>query len=155
MYDSQLEGSWLQEETGDMYRFVKDDDRYKLYVGGKNDTSSYFYAHLTEIDNHRFIDLFPARLDTALSQYLLLHFVPVHSFALIDSIGDDAVTISPISLNWLTTLVKRDRFGAAYESVSGFTVFTAKTARMRTILRKALRQKEQAFAEPYRLERQL
>ena len=81
IFDEALIGKWTNGDT-ERWKFERhEDDKYKLtIVEAFSNTKGRFIAHLVELDNTRFLDVFPDPSQLEGSGFYKQHLLPTHTF---------------------------------------------------------------------------
>lgn len=153
-----LLGTWREEDSKETWEFSKDTDRsYRLvYTDDRNEKGT-FTVHLVKIDGTMFIDLFPTELDGQMNEFYMLHFLPVHTFILIQQI-EPRLKMSLMDPDWLENHLKQNPKAVQHGILSDRTLLpsillTSSTKELQTFLLKHVKTKG-AFTQPVEMMRQ-
>jgi hypothetical protein len=105
-----------------------------------------FVAYLTRIDTTLFLDLFPIGGDSRIARCYETHLVKAHSIYRVEY-NDTLLSLSVLSLRWLTGSHLRWGCSLAHQMVSGVPVITAGTRDLRKFLSRCARTND-AFEIP-------
>ena len=151
--DSRVVGRWKNEDTKDIWEFSKTDKKgYKCLIRDTDGKSTIFEAHLMEIQEKMFLDIFPQEPNSALSLYEGIHLLPVHTFAFVKQI-EPALRLSFPDRDWLLKLLKENPVAIRHEALgSSDLILTASTDALQRFWLEHL-DNEDAFIEPIDLQR--
>ncbi len=171
IFDQQLIGTWKQAGQETTWQFTQQSDHrdkaYRLVITDEKGRSGTFLAHLAQLEETLFLDLYPVvpeMKDNVLSKFYLQ---PIHTFLRVQ-LGEETLKLSTLKPTWLrqyltdhpdalphTTVAP---FGAPYLGEEGDAVqrllLTASTAQLQRFLLDHADTKD-AFGDPVTLERVL
>jgi hypothetical protein len=136
VFDDNLVGKWTaQDATWDIKPFDKKTGRYMLTTTMKNQPPAQFYAYLGEVKGVRFLELLPKRPDAIHPKtFYGGHFVTLRSFWKV-SLGDSALTLTPLSSRWLESMIKQNKLTIKYEKPEDGVLFlTASTQELQDLV---------------------
>lgn len=135
-----LPGSWADTNNATTYTFTPGEGKaYRLDCTDKEGAKSAFVCHVVTLDGRSFIDMYPVDLEQACPGYAPWHFMPVHSFYLIEQLTP-SLRVSTLNPEWLGKY-RAEHPGAigtaslALEGDANMPVFTATTAELQMFLR--------------------
>ncbi len=163
VFRPELVGVWSEQGESSTWTFRQGSEKsYQLrYVEGgsgpsgtsrrllKNDTA-FFDAHLVQLREHLFLDLFPSRLDVS-TNLCMVHMLPVHTIWKV-VLKEGEVEMAMLDQEWLQDLAERGLLKIGYERVDGEIVLTAPTAELQEFV-VAYAEEPRAFLAPARLKR--
>ena len=135
VFDPELVGVWNHSNADADYTLEitpGEDNAYRLvYIDNEEGLRGGFTAHLVSIGEFLFLDIYPEEPEMEKSDVYISHFIPIHSFARIDSIGPD-LQITHIDGDWLATFLDENPDVLAHDIVvdaTGYelTLLTAPT----------------------------
>ncbi len=163
VFRKELLGTWKEADGSNTWRFEQAGPRkYRLtqfqrtYQEGfmKGDSvpgdSAVFDAHLVQLGDYLFLDVFPEPL-TCRNDYYKIHFLPVHTFTRL-WIEESRLTMSMMDGDWLKKLIDEGKLKIAHETIHGQIVLTASTAVLQRLVI-SFAEDEEAFPEPGELVR--
>ncbi len=166
-----FEGTWTDNEGGilQIERTLKGNQNPTeeagifpetyTYTYSEDGKSSSLYAHLIQLGNTTFMDLFPTEdYDQEIGNDLLAgNLLPVHTFYKVE-ISHDQLVIHPYKLEWLDELFEQNRIRISHETIpyygTSLRVLTATTQELQKFVTKYADDQE-AFEEPDILQRKL
>jgi hypothetical protein len=154
VFDKALVGTWATEEGDETLAFSKGkDNSYRLVYTDKQGKQAAFQAHLTQLDGHRFLDLFPDEIDLPQNDFFKLHLVPTHTFLRVLDISADELRISVVNPSWLGKYLKDHPEALKHERrENDSVVLTAPTQDLQKFFLKHL-ETPKAYGEPSTLKR--
>lgn len=144
-------GRWTSNDSQSWTFTQRDGDSYKLVYVDKTGKSGTFVAHLTEIDDQLFMDLYPIRSGPQQAGFYELHWVPAYTFYRV-RLTADSLSLSFIDPNWLK------QHGQEYPELSWqrpndkTVLLTTETPALRRFVAKLL-DIDGAFTKPFELTR--
>jgi hypothetical protein len=145
---NELVGDWASEDGGEQWSFqLEPDSSYSLaYV--ENDDTSWFVAHLVQLDNHLFMDMYPDPSDV-LSDAYKLHLVAAHTFSIL-GFDSGIVKMSVLDADWMRSQLDSGKLTLAHEFLGpGDLVLTASTIDLQKFM-KSIADDSDAFS-PFQL----
>ena len=123
---NELIGDWTSEDGDALWLFqLEPDSSYSLAYVENNDTS-WFVAHLVQLDNHLFMDMYPDPSDV-LSDAYKVHLVAAHTFSKLE-FDSDIVTMSILDPDWVRNRFDSGGLNLAHELLGpGDLILTAPT----------------------------
>jgi hypothetical protein len=132
---SDLVGAWTAEEGGAGWLFsLEPDSSYSVAYSdyGDNDTS-WFTAHLVDLNGHLFMDLYPNPTDV-LSDAYKSHLIAAHTFSKVE-LDSSGLTLAILDVDWLRENLDSGRIHLAHEELGpGDFVLTASTAELQKFI---------------------
>lgn len=130
---SELVGDWTSEDDDERWSFqLEADSSYSLAVIEANDTS-WFIAHLVQLDKHLFMDMYPDPVDVLTDPYKM-HLVFAHTFSKLE-FDSGTITISALDADWLRSRLDSGRLHLAHELFGqGELVLTAATSELQKFM---------------------
>jgi len=132
VFDGRLVGTWDGEEGG-TWVFEKEGERAYCLTHTSGESSARFDAHLVRLGAGLFMDTFPKGEPPVEDDICKLHIVPAHCFWRVE-LGDDAVGLSVIDLDWLADMIGEGKVTVRHEEVEGTTVLTASTKELQKFM---------------------
>lgn len=114
IFDPELLGIWGDPNDEKIkWEFTRSNkNAYKLVHTDEQGDKAEFEVHLVKLGSHKFLDIYLTSLGGdelagKLNNFGLLHLWPMHSFMLVESIGDELV-LKYFSVNWLKDKLEDD-----------------------------------------------
>ncbi len=130
-----LVGAWTAEEGGAGWLFsLEPDSSYSVAYSdsGDNDTS-WFTAHLVDLNGHLFMDLYPNPTDV-LSDAYKSHLIAAHTFSKVE-LDSSGLTLAILDVDWLRENLDAGRIHLAHEELGpGDLVLTASTVELQKFI---------------------
>lgn len=142
IFEPALLGQWLESEGEETWTFTRigDKKRYKLVQVDEEGKEGEFIVHLLKVDDHLFLDLFPANEDESddfepfnASGFYRMHFAPVHTFMYVDQI-EPKLRLSVLDFRWLEKLLNKQPDALRHETVEGSILITARAKELQAFL---------------------
>lgn len=142
IFDPALVGQWLESEGGETWTFTRIGvkKRYRLVQVDEEGKKGEFIVHLLKVDDHLFLDLFPANEDESddfepfnASGFYTMHFAPVHTFMYVDQI-EPKLRVTMLDFRWLEKLIKAQPDALRHETVEGSILITARAKELQAFL---------------------
>jgi hypothetical protein len=135
--DDALVGAWVDSSSRERWDFRSgEDSAYRLVYTDDKGRDGRFIVHLVRLGADRFLDLYPDSMAQEGNQFWSLHFVPAHTFALVESITPQ-LRIRPMDEDGVK------RYARAHPALLPSTtvgddefVLTASTAQLQAYLRR-------------------
>jgi hypothetical protein len=153
-FDPNLVGTWTVKDKDETIQFTAAEEKsYRMvYTDGQGKTGV-FAAHLTKIDGHLFLDIFPAELDSPQNDFFKVHLVPAHSFMLIHEISPETLRLSAVNVKWLGEYLEEHPDALKHERrEKGPLMLTASTEQLRKFFAEHVTTPK-AFGDPSTLKR--
>lgn len=110
---TELLGDWASEDGGERWSFqLESDSSYSVAYVESNDTS-WFVAHLVQLGDHFFMDLYPDPVDV-LSDAYKFHLVAAHTFSKLE-FDSGVVHMSVLDAEWLRGRLDSGKLNLAHE----------------------------------------
>ena len=135
VFEKTLLGAWGNDE--EIWTFSTDDSvSYDLTIIYEEDTS-YFEVHMVILNDHYFIDFYPANNDHLdIPGHLALNLLAVHTFARI-SFDKKELQVRHFEPRWLDSLFEQNRIRIKHEVLDdGSIVLTAPTDELQKFVSK-------------------
>lgn len=117
VFDRALVGRWQAEEGGEVWKFQgSGNNSYTLVHTDDAERSFEFHAHLVQIGEHRFLDLYPERDEMEINDLVKVHLLPTHLFLHVEEIGDELKLRWP-SLQWFSQYIHEHPDAIAHKVV--------------------------------------
>ena len=144
IFDQALLGTWRGEE-GDAFQFLgAPGDAYEVVVTADGEPRR-MEAHLIQVGEERFLDLYPTEPDIKNSFYAA-HLLRIHHFVRI-RLKEGAIEASMIDAGWLAKQLDANRYSVRREKLEDEYLLTAQPAELQAFLKQLLAEKD-AFTEP-------
>lgn len=153
-FEPDLVGTWKVKDKDETIQFTAAEDKsYRMVYTDGDGKSGVFEAHLTRIDGHLFLDIFPSELDVPQNGFYKIHFVPAHTFMLIHEVSKEQLQLAMINLQWLGKHLEAHPDALKHERrEKGQLMLTASTDQLRTFFAKHVTTPK-AFGDPSTLTR--
>ncbi|HEX5131920.1 MAG TPA: hypothetical protein VFX92_05475 [Candidatus Krumholzibacteria bacterium] len=153
LFDPALIGTWVAEEDDEFVFTLEDTTRgtYRL-ISDESGATARFQAVLTEIDNVRFLDIFPDDPDNG-NGFYRDHLMRVHSIVRLER-SADTLSVSDFDAEWLSTMASQKKISIDHVSLDGAVLLTGSTESLQAFVRKYAHTAE-AFSDPIRFRRAL
>jgi hypothetical protein len=151
LFDPSLIGTWVAEDDDEFVFTLEDTTRgtYSL-VCDESGATARFQAVLTEIDNVRFLDIFPEDPGND-NGFYRDHLMRVHSILRLQR-SVDTLSVADFDAEWLSTMVAQKKVGIGQVALDGAVLLTASTEDLQAFVRKYAHTPE-AYSEPIRFRR--
>jgi len=151
VFDPQLLGRW--DAGGDeTWHFEADNPRSYTVTVRDGDERGVLIAHLVQLGEFRFLDLYPEEPDCDFPDIYLAQLIPAHMFFRVDEIGDDQLVINSVDLDWLVEYLDTHPGEIGYTMVDDRPLLTAGTAELQAFFER-LAANDEAFDDPDTMER--
>jgi len=136
VFEPALVGGWTTEDADETWHFAKEGEKaYILVQTDKDGRTGRFKAHLLELGNDRYLDLFPEELDWEANDFYKWHLVGAHTFLKIGQIGA-VLQMAMTSPDWFDKLLKAIPTALRHERIEDRLVLTASTAKLQAFFLK-------------------
>jgi len=127
-FKTELLGTWLDSDSAE-WKFTqkihqkfmapeKKENYYEaVYSESKNDTS-YFKVHLFKLKGNYYLDFLPEIEDNIGDTWASIHFIPTHSIARLELVGDRNLCFFWYDEDWLSTLFEQNRVKISHEIIN-------------------------------------
>lgn len=138
LYDQELEGVW--EEGGETWTFTRAEGKsYRLQISNGEETLEYL-VHLVKLREVLFLDLLVTAAEglPESAELLGLQLIPAHTFLKLEK-TKDGMNLYFMDSEWIEERLENHRLRIPHvkvESMDGWPVFTASTARMQQFLKR-------------------
>jgi hypothetical protein len=130
IYDPELVGTWVSEDSGCQLQFSKSGEKqYKLVYTGKKGNKAEFIVYLCSIEGVKFLDFFPERSFLKQNNLYVFNFLPVHTFALLEQIKP-ALKMRFPDINRIKTILESDSNSLQYQKTKNNFILTAKPEKL-------------------------
>lgn len=144
----EIVGRWTNGDNSQSWTFSPGEgNAYELVFVDKEGRDANFTAHLTEISEVLFMDLYPKRSSEVDPGFYNLHLVSVHTFFRV-GLSEEKLNLSFLDPQWLKRLDQENRGSFLHVRHDNSVVLTANTARLRGFVAKHL-DSEGAFTSPF------
>ena len=126
VFEDSLVGTWSDDDQAWTFR-SDDEGGYRLTVLDDGEESK-LIAHLVQLGEHRFLDLYPEDPDCE-SCWYYLHMLPVHTFSRATLQGD-VLELAFMDAEWLKDKSEAGELGLAHEFRDDQVVLTAGTGEL-------------------------
>jgi hypothetical protein len=126
--DPGLVGSWAEDDDDDdeSWTFeLLEENAYRLTIT-EDGESAILEAHLLQLGEHLFLDLYPEEMEFA-SDWYELHLLPVHTFYWV-SLQGDLLELAVMDSEWLQDRSDAGELGIRHERRDDTVILTAPTA---------------------------
>jgi hypothetical protein len=152
-FDPDLVGTWTNEEEDETLQFTAAEEKsYRLVYTDEQGKTGTFEAHLTKIDGHLFLDIFPKAADLPQNAFFKIHLVPAHSFLLIHEISPQQLELSAVNARWLGEYLEEHPDALKHETRKQHLMLTASTEQLRKFFAQHATTPK-AFGDPSTLKR--
>ncbi|MCF8391292.1 MAG: hypothetical protein K9H12_11410 [Bacteroidales bacterium] len=149
-FKTELLGTWLDSDSS-KWEFSqrifqesflgaeKKDKSYKaVYYEDEKDTS-YFNVHLFKLKEKYYLDFLPEVEDNIGDKFGSIHFIPTHSIARVEFVGDNNICFFWYDQDWLANLFEQNRIKISHEFIktpgsSEEYILTAETSELQKFL---------------------
>lgn len=119
---------------------VKDNSYKAVYCESKNDTS-YFEVHLFKLRGNYYLDFLPEIDNNIGDKWASIHFIPTHSIARLEFVGDQNLCFFWYDQDWLSTLFEQNRVRISHELINPSSnseqyILTAETEELQKFIMK-------------------
>jgi hypothetical protein len=140
VWDDQLMGIWGEPNDPnrtEMWRFDKGqaEKSYSLIYVDDRAKVGKFDAALVTLGEMRFLDIYPKELSDDINGYYKGHWVPAHTFARVEEIGDK-LRIRMMDPDKLKKMLDKEPGLIKHETVDDAVLLTAGTVELQVFLRK-------------------
>ncbi len=147
VFEAALVGTWIEDEDGDTWIFMKSGDKAYELVVTENGAPAKFDAHLVQLGAFQFLDLYPREPDLENDFYKF----PVHTFSRI-WIEEDAMRLSMLDNDWLEDMIEQEKVSIAHERSEEGLLVTAPTEDLQQLVVQYA-EDEKAFPQPGEMRR--
>jgi len=151
--DSRFVGTWRDESDQDSYDIRMEDEGYLVTWTTKQGRRHHVVAHLFDVGEHRFVDLFwggtvePSEEEEQLLEAQALFTIPLH-FCLWVGLEGDRLQLRPIDADWLRDVLRENPDLVAHAFLEDDRiVLTAPTAELYRFLERVVEESE-ALGDP-------
>lgn len=147
-FNKNLIGTWKGEDSKTLFQIKKHGNGYHITLSDREKNNGEFVGYLLNINNTLFLDIYPSGKklkNCAIYQPL---FIPAHTIARIDTIGDTLFSFSFLSSLWLQDYTQKDDITIQHQNIGYSILFTASTDEMQRFLSTIAHEKK-AFKEPF------
>lgn len=138
VFDQAIVGEWTAAQGGSNWVFTKQDDKaYRLAFTEKDGKQGIFTAHLAQVGDVRFLDLFPVKKSSDEAGFYRAHFVPIHTVYLVRSTSPK-LELKAIDLGWLADYLKQHPGAIGHVGEENRILITAPTKDLQQFLLKHL-----------------
>ena len=158
VFDEALLGTWVGGD--DIWEFQKvvrpksEDSKlfYSLRITDEKDRSAKFEAHLVDLDDKLFLDIYPTDEPKDANAWYKIHVLPVHTFVCLE-IKDDLLNMQVMNPETMNRLVEDDPDMIKHEIIKDDRlVLTASTADLQRFL-KDCADHDDFYGDPEQFER--
>jgi len=139
VFDQELIGKWTSEKPEWQWTFVRADESEKKYlmtVVDEKDSSGQFEVHLVQIDEMRFLDIYPKEIDDwAVNDFYKLHVLGAHTFMSVD-VSDKALVLGVMGSKDFKKPLKENPEMIDHEIVNDNVVLTAESKELQEFVKK-------------------
>lgn len=136
-FESSLLGVWAEKpESKVRWHFSQAEGKaYRLVYTEDTGKTGSFVVHLVNLSGTLFLDLYPEEPNLQDSDFYKLHFLPVHTFMLVDQITP-TLRIAIMEPGWLRSYVREHPDAIRHEFIKGgdVVVLTASTKELQAFL---------------------
>ncbi|MFC1475479.1 hypothetical protein ACFLQW_00575 [Candidatus Zixiibacteriota bacterium] len=135
VFDPQLVGAWgdTTKSHDDTWIFQQGENKtYRLLTKEENEPDGLFAAHLVQLGEHRFLDIFPEE-PARENEFFRSHLIPAHTFWKINIEGH-VMTLSPFNNEWLNEGLENKTINLAHIREDEVIIFTASTAELQEFI---------------------
>jgi hypothetical protein len=148
---NEILGRWVSDAQSQSWTFSERDNAYELVFVDNTGRDATFVAHLTEIDDVLFMDLYPQRSGLANPGFYDLHLVATHTFFRVE-LADNSLSLSFIDPQWLKQHFSEHPELTLHARDKNSVLLTADTDTLRGFVEELL-ETEGAFTTPFALAR--
>jgi hypothetical protein len=149
---NEILGRWVSDAQSQSWTFSQSGgNAYELVFVDNTGRDATFVAHLTEIDDVLFMDLYPQRSGRTKPGFYDLHLVATHTFFRVE-LADNALSLSFIDPQWLKQHFNEHPEVALHVRDKNSVLLTADTDTLRGFVEELL-ETEGAFTTPFELAR--
>ncbi len=144
----EIVGRWTNGDNTQSWTFSPaEGNAYELVFVDKEGRDATFTAHLTEISEVLFMDLYPKRSSEADPDFYNLHLVSTHTFFRV-GLNEEKLSLSFLDPQWLKRLDQEKPSSLFHVRHDNSVVLTADTTMLRDFVAKHL-DSEGAFTNPF------
>lgn len=131
IFEPALVGTW-ESEGGNLWIFLKSDEKSYDLVYTEKETPAKFSAHLVKLGNYRFLDLYPMSVDLKndLQQASILYTHTIFRVWL----EKDTLRLAILEHDWLKKMVDEKKVSVKHEVVDKRVVLTASTGELQQFI---------------------
>ncbi len=147
VFDPKL-GGCRQTEKNEMWCFTRHENTnsYDLVIVENDQKRSYLLAHLVQIGDNRFLDLYPKQQPLEVGGWWEYHLLPVHTFYLVEA-SEPNLVLSAMMPDAMEKLLSEKPGLLKHEMVEDRLVLTASTLQLQAFLEQP-EMVERVFGEP-------
>jgi len=115
VFEPDIVGEWISDDPKALWSFTSRDNKAcELVYTDENLKSGSFKVHLVKIGDAMFLDLFPVRSFADECSLHWCHYIPAHTFILVEQIKPK-FQIRMFNVDWLTKLLKENPTAIKHE----------------------------------------
>jgi hypothetical protein len=133
VFDERLLGSW-GEVDDEIWEFaLRGTNAYQLTVNKGQEDESVFQVTMLELNDRRYLDLYPAG-SLPQADFYELHLFPTHTFMRVDELGD-SLKLAFFSPEWIGELIEANTNAVRHEMAGDRILLTASTEALQKLVR--------------------
>ena len=149
VFKKELLGIWLDQNEPSQWHFEAVGDHHYKLTHTSDSLKAEFKAYLVQLEDHYFLDLYPAELAGGLNEMMAMHLIPVHTFSKV-VFEDGQVSLHFFDIDWLEKLSNNKQLLIKHETTDDYILLTAATPELQKFVLKYADSKE-AFIDPIKL----
>ncbi|HEX6791872.1 MAG TPA: hypothetical protein VF247_11230 [Candidatus Krumholzibacteria bacterium] len=145
-FDADLVGTWVSDEDEE-YVFTMSDTTRGMYtlLSDEAGATARFQAALLELGGAAFMDICPEAPETE-NTFYMDHLLRVHNILRVE-MDADTLWVSDFDVEWLQTMLNKNRLRLAHVPLDGAILLTGSTAELQTFVARYAKT-QAAFSEP-------
>jgi len=152
VFRQELVGTWRESPEAKEYLIFEpaDSNSYLLKWMKEGKLSSTFSAHLVQVGEYYFLDIYPEDMEEEMDEFFASHLIPAHTLWLAELAGDTLRTAS-LRFDWFDSTSQSGQLDLKHERLKDYVVLTGEARDMQKLLSMYVGEAFDDFDEAYRV----